>query len=132
MSEAVVATTLPTILVTELPLSLLGEFDLAVIVAMSIMVMMKVTVYDVTCVIAVRNGFVSASGAMCVSSIMGTTGMTGAATIEGMLVYVIIMLMMEVSIMQVIYVVTMLNCCVSAGTGMLVVVLTMCFTVAHF
>jgi hypothetical protein len=93
----------------------LGEFDLAVIVAMSIMVMMEVTVNDVAGVIAMRNGFVSASGAMCMFGVMGRAGMTGAATIKGMLVYVIVMLMMKVSIMQVIYVIAMLNCCVSAG-----------------
>ena len=93
----------------------LGELDLAVIVAVTVMVVVKVTVYDIAGVIAMRNGFMSASCAMSVTCIVRTTGVTGTATIKGMLVYVITMLMMEVTIMQVIYMITVLNSSVSAG-----------------
>lgn len=93
----------------------LGELDLAVIVTVTVMVVVKVTVYDVAGVIAMRNGFMSASCAMSMTCVVSTASVTGTATIKGMLVYMIAMLMMKVTIMQVIYMITVLNSSVSAG-----------------
>jgi hypothetical protein len=93
----------------------LGEFDLAVIVTMTVMMVVKVTFYEVAGVIAMRNSFVSTSGTMFVSGIVSGAAMTSATTIDGVLIDVIVMLMMEVSIMQVVYVIAMLDGCVSAG-----------------
>ncbi|MDZ4833876.1 MAG: hypothetical protein SGJ27_08860 [Candidatus Melainabacteria bacterium] len=99
---------------------------------MTIMMMVEVTFYQVAGVIAVRNSFVSASSAMLVSGIVSCAAVTSAATIDGVLIYVIIMLMMKMSIVQIIYVIAMLDGCVAAAIGMLVVVLTMCLTVTHY
>jgi len=110
---------------------LLGELHLAVIVAVTFMAVMKVTFYEVVGVIAVRNSFVSAAFAMFVIGSV-TSARVSTAAIEAMLIDVIAVLMVKVTIMQIVDVVAVLYCGVSAGARMLVFVLVVGLTVAHY
>lgn len=98
------------------------------VITVTIVMMVKVTFYEVAGVIAMRNSFVSAFFAVHVA---GLVSLACVLTTESVLVYMITMLMVEVTIMKVISVITMLDCCVSAGRRMLVVMVTVCFAVAH-
>lgn len=101
------------------------------VVAVTVVAVMKVALDDIVGVIAVRNSFVTAAGTMYVISSVTCAAVTGAA-IEMMLINVIAVLMMKMSIMKVVYVVTVLDGGMSAGVGMLVVMLVVCLTVAHY
>lgn len=94
------------------------------------MVMMKVTINEIAGVIAVRNGFVSAVLTVNVSGFMTFAGVVAAA--ELMLVYMIAVLMMEVTIVEIVSVISVLNSSMPAGCRMLMLVIAMCLAVAHF
>lgn len=105
------------------------------IVAVTAVAVVQVTIDDVVNVIAVRNSFVSAAFAVHVTSFVVAAGMSagaGAGVIECALVYVVAMLAMKMSIMNVVDVIAMLNGGMSAVVAMLVSMIAVCFAISHF
>ena len=94
----------------------LGSLQLAVIVAVSAVRMMQVPVHEVIRMVAVRNGFVPASRSMLVPGFMTGAGMRRSAGIRvgrahrnHMLIHVVAVRLVQVPVVQVIYVPFMLD-----------------------
>lgn len=64
-------------------LSILRQFDLSVVVAVAAVRMMKVAIHQIVDMIAMRNCFVTAAGAMHMSSAVAATGGRAAIGILG-------------------------------------------------
>jgi hypothetical protein len=102
------------------------------VIAVSSMGMVQVTVHEIIDMIAVRNGGMSAPGAMHVVLGMSAARMFRSAPIrmlgihlDHMFVHVPAMGMVQMSIVQIIDVVTVLHRCVAAAWAMFVVVVRM-------
>jgi len=93
---------------------LLAQIYFTVVIAVTVMVMMKVTVNEIAGVIAVRNSFVSAIFTVNMACFVSLAGVVAAA--ELMLVNVITVLMMEVTIVEVISVISVLDGSMPAGS----------------
>lgn len=111
-------------------LSLLAQVYLTVVIAVTIMVMMKVTINEIAGMIAVRNSLVPAIFTVNMACFVAFAGVVAAA--ELMLVDVIAVLMMEVTIVEIVCVISVLNSSMPAGCRMLMLVIAMCLAVAHF
>lgn len=95
------------------------------IVAMITMRMMQAAVHQVVCVIPMRDGFVAAAWTMDVLGIMTRAAAragvrVGGTDLDHMLVDVILVGMMQVTVMQVIDVIAMLDCGMAAIRSVLV------------
>ena len=110
-------------------LSLLAQVYLSVVIAVTIMMMVKVTINEIAGVIAMRNSFVSTIFTVNMACLVAFAGVVAAA--ELMLVYMVAVLMMKMSIMEIVRVIAMLNRCMSAVSRMFVLMVAVCFAVTH-
>lgn len=110
-------------------LSLLAQVYLTVVIAVTIMVMMKVTINEIAGMIAVRNSLVPAIFTVNMACFVAFAGVI--ATTELVLIYMIAVLMMEMSIMQIVRMIAVLNRCMSAVSRMFVLMVAVCFAVTH-
>ncbi len=110
-----------------------GSLYGAVVVAVAAVGVVEVAVHEVVHVVAVRHGFVSASGAVLVVRIVGAAGVIGravsrvrAADRQEVLVHVVGVGMMEVAVVQVVGVAVMAHGQVTAAfpVNVLVAVVT--------
>jgi hypothetical protein len=86
------------------------------VVAMRAMCKMQVTVYQVVDMVSVRHGLMAAAGSVTMPGFMAATGMgrcagcrIGRAHCEHMLIHMVVMRVMQVTVMQIILMVVMVD-----------------------
>ncbi len=105
------------------------------VIAVTTVTVMQMAVHNVVNVIAMRNCFVSASFTVHVTSFVvgaGVTTRATAAVIQRALVYVVAMLAVKMSVMNIVNVIAMLNGSMSAASAMFMIMFAVCFAISHF
>ena len=112
--------------------------DGAVIIAMVAVHVMQVTVHQIVHMIAVRNGFVTTAGSMCMTRIVATALVRRRACIrvglgdgDGVLIRMVLVRVMQVPIVQVIGVPVVLDGLMTASRSVDVVVRIMDLAIGH-
>lgn len=82
------------------------------VIAVTIVMMVQVTFYEITGVITMRDSLMTTIFTMHVTGLVSFTGMLAA---KSMFIYMVAMLVMQMSVMQIVRVVAVLDRSVTAG-----------------
>jgi hypothetical protein len=116
-----------------------GDRDGAVVVAVPLVGMMKVSLHEIVLMTAVRNRFMSAASSMRVLAVVraarmsrGTSGRIRATLRQGVFIHVPLVGAVKMPVMHVVDVTLVLNCDMPTAWTVSMRVLIMGFVVAHF
>ena len=118
---------------------LLDQFDGAVVVAVAVVRVVQMAIHQIAGVVTVRNGFVAAAGAVHVVSRVAATDVAGSATVGilgGNLDGVVLdrtafLLVMQVSVVQIVDVIAVLDGGVAAVFSVIVIVMIAVVVMSH-